>query len=69
MMSRSAPLPVTAPWTPTAKYSPPLLVSQRPAAFESSCYLVSNISLYSAESIKFLALRPNLIASSAVWVA
>ena len=69
MMSRSAPLPVTAPWTPTAKYSPPLSVSQRPAAFESSCNLVLNISLYSAESIKFFVLRPKRTASSAVWVA
>jgi hypothetical protein len=31
MIRRSAPRPVMAPPTPAAKYSPPLLVSQRPA--------------------------------------
>jgi hypothetical protein len=36
MINKSAPRPVTAPDTPTAKYSPPPFVSQRPAAFESS---------------------------------
>ena len=34
-MSRSAPLPVTVPPTPIAKYSPLALVDQRPAALES----------------------------------
>jgi hypothetical protein len=44
MINKSAPRPVTAPDTPTAKYSPPPFVSQRPAAFESSLNLVSNKS-------------------------
>ena len=69
MISKSAPLPVMAPPTPTAKYSPPCAVSQRPAACESSRSEVSKISLYSGESITCLAFLPKRIASSAVWVA
>ena len=46
MIKRSAPLPVTAPPTPIAKYSPPLFVFQRPAALESDCKLtLGNIFL------------------------
>ena len=40
IINKSAPLPVTAPLTPTAKYSTCLEVFQRPAALESSCNLV-----------------------------
>ena len=43
MIRRSAPRPVMAPPTPAAKYSPPCAVSHLPAAFESSCNLVSKI--------------------------
>ena len=68
MIRTSAPLPVTAPPTPIAKYSPPLLVFQRPAALESACKAtVGNISLKSSEPTKFLTLRPKPTASSAVW--
>ena len=43
-----APLPVTAPPTPIAKYSPPLLVFHLPAALLSACKLTSgNIFLKS----------------------
>ena len=35
-MSKSAPLPVTVPPTPIAKYSPLALVDQRPAALPVS---------------------------------
>ena len=36
IIKRSAPRPVIAPPTPAAKYSPPLLVSHRPADLESA---------------------------------
>ena len=68
-MSRSAPRPVMAPPTPAAKYSPPRLVSQRPADFESALSVtLGNTALYSSESIRFLTLRPKRTDNSEVWV-
>ena len=68
MINKSAPLPVTAPPTPIAKYSPPLFVFHLPAALLSACRLIAgNISLKSELLTKFLTLRPKPTASSAVW--
>ena len=70
MIKTSAPRPVIAPPTPTAKYSPPLFVSHRPAAFES-CFKVTsgNTSLYMSMSIKSRTFRPNRTANSLLCVA
>ena len=69
MISRSAPRPVMAPPTPAAKYSPPLLVSQRPADLESALRVtLGKMALYSSVSIRFLTLRPKRMDNSDVWV-
>ena len=66
----SAPLPVIAPPTPDAKYSPPSVVSHRPAAFESARNeTLGKTSLYSLVSTKSLTFLPNRTASSPVCVA
>ena len=59
-----------APPTPAAKYSPPSFVSHLPAARLSDRNFTSGKTVeYSPLAIKFLTLRPNLTASSPVWVA
>ena len=71
-MSRSAPLPVTVPPTPIAKYSPLAFVLQRPAAFESLRRVTfGKILAYCSLPTKLRTLRPKPTASSAVlehWI-
>ena len=66
-MSKSAPLPVTVPPTPIAKYSPLPEVDQRPAALLSDRRLTSGkILAYCSLPTKLRTLRPKPTASSAV---
>ena len=71
-MSKSAPLPVTVPPTPIAKYSPLLFVLQRPAALLSDLRLTfGNILAYCSLPTKLRTLRPKPTANSAVlehWI-
>ena len=72
IISKSAPLPVTVPPTPIAKYSPLALVDHRPAALLSDLRLTfGNIRAYCSLPTKFLTLRPKPTANSAVlehWI-
>ena len=71
-MSKSAPLPVTVPPTPIAKYSPLALVDHRPAALLSERRLTfGKIFAYCSDPTKLRTLRPKPTASSAVlehWI-
>src|SRR3990167_8220710 len=67
MINTSALRPVVPPPIPTAVYSPPLSVSQRPAALESSERDTLKRFLYSGEATILRAFLPKFTAKSALY--
>ena len=68
IINKSAPLPVTVPPTPIAKYSPLWFVDHLPAALLSCLRLTFGKTFaYCSDPTKFLTLRPKPVANSAVF--